>query len=239
MAEENRVPSDTTRNKLTFWIVGVSALAIIGLAVITMLKNANEAKNIFNAVLPVFASWVGTILAFYYGRENFESANAEVRKIISKISPEQRAMEKVSKHMRQLVSMSCFLIPAGKSDADFTLSDLRKKLGANVSRLPVIDSNSKPKYMIHESSLDKYTSAGGQDTDTLETFIKNQKSKGIEYGNNKGFVVVSIQTTLGDAKRKMDSTPPCMDIFVTETGSSDEPIKGWLSDRRLAKLFEG
>lgn len=238
MAEEKSVSSEKIRNWLTFIIVSVSVLAITLLAIYTISKAHNEAKNIFNTVLPVFASWVGTILAYYYGRENFEAANAEVRKIIRQITPEQRAIEPVSKHMRPLVIMSCFVIPAGKGDADFTIEDLRRKFGGNVSRLPVIDDKDIPRYMIHESSLNKYTNKGGQDTDTLETFIKNQQADGLEYGINRGFIVVSEDTTLGDAKRKLDSTPPCMDIFVTKAGTADEPLKGWISDRRLAKLFE-
>lgn len=238
MSDEIKTLSAKIRNWLALLIIGVSVIAITILAFYTIYKTPQEAKNILNVVLPVFASWVGTILAFYYGRENFESANAEVRKIIQQISPEQRAKEIISKHMRPIVSMSCFMIPVGKTDADFTIADLRKKLSINISRLPVIDSNSKPKYMIHESSLNKYVQTGGQDTDTLETFIKKQKADGIEYVDNKGFVVVSERTSIGNAKSKMDSNPPCMDIFVTKTGGGDESLLGWLSNTRLAKLFD-
>jgi hypothetical protein len=238
MAEEIKATSEKIRSWLAFIITGVSIIAITLLAIYTIYKDPKEAKNILNVVLPVFASWVGTILAFYYGRENFETANAEVRKIIQQITPEQRAMELVSKHMRPLVTMSCFIIPTGKSIADFMINDLRNRLSSNISRLPIIDANDKPKFMIHESSLNKYVQSGGQDTDTIESFIKNQKADGFEYGDNKGFVVVSEQTSIGNAKRKMDSNSPCMDIFVTKTGSSDEPLLGWLSNTRLAKLFD-
>lgn len=158
--------------------------------------------------------------------------------MVQQLTPEQRAKELVSKHMRPLVSMVCFQIPQGKGDADFKLSDLRTKFVGNITRLPIIDADKKPKYMIHESRLDKYIHAGGQDTDTLETFITSQKTKGIEYGHNKGFIVVSEQTTLGQAKRKMEEAPPCQDIFVTKEGGKDEPLSGWISDRRMAKLLE-
>jgi hypothetical protein len=134
--------------------------------------------------------------------------------------------------------MTFFEIAKGKDDADYRLSDLRAKFGGNVSRLPVLDWDKKPKYMIHESRLDKYTHADGEDTDTLKAFIDSQKAEGIEYGLNKGFVVVSEQTTLGDAKRKMEETPPCKDIFVTKGGKEDEPLTGWISDRRMSKLLE-
>ena len=31
------------------------------------------AKYLFATILPVVAGWVGTVLAFYYGKENFEA----------------------------------------------------------------------------------------------------------------------------------------------------------------------
>src|SRR5437660_837167 len=34
----------------------------------------NTAQYVLTAVLPVVAAWVGTVLAFYFGRENYESA---------------------------------------------------------------------------------------------------------------------------------------------------------------------
>lgn len=238
MAENGKTSNGKVRSSLARIVLVFSVLAITVLAIYTINQDPTEARNIFNIVLPVFASWVGTILAFYYGRENFESANQEVRRMVEQLTPEQLSREPISKHMRPLSSMSYWEIPTGKSDADFTLEELRKKFGGNITRLPVIDGDKKPKYMIHESSLDKYKGAGGQDTDTLEAFIAAQKAKGMEYGFKKGFVVVSEQTALGEAKRKMDQTPPCQDIFVTKEGGEDEPLTGWISDRRMAKLLK-
>jgi hypothetical protein len=238
MAESSKFSNGKARSKLAYIILGFSLTSITILAYYAIKQDPTEARNIFNVILPVFASWVGTVLAFYYGRENFESANQEVRKMVQQLTPEQRSKELVSKHMRPLLSMAYFQILKGKSDADYKLSELRTKFGGNITRLPIIDADKKPKYMIHESSLNKYTKAGGQDTDTLETFINNQKAEGIEYGFNKGFIVVSEQVTLGAAKRKMEDTPTCQDIFITKEGSKSEPLSGWISDKRMSKLLE-
>jgi len=238
MAESNITSNGKNRTRLAYIILGASIAAITILAIFTIKQDPTDAKNIFTMVLPMFASWVGTILAFYYGRENFESANQEVRRMVQQITPEQRAKELVSKHMRPFSTMICFEISKGKGEADFKLSELRAKFGGNVSRLPIIDADKKPKYIIHESSLNGYISAGGKDTDTLKAFLNAQKAKGIEYGFNKGFIVVPEQSTLGDAKRKMDETPHCQDIFVTKEGSEKEPLSGWISDRRMGKLLE-
>jgi hypothetical protein len=72
-------------------ILLVSALAITVLAAVAVNPDSSNALTIFNTSQPVFASWVGTVLAFNFGRENFESANSQMRPLISKLSPEERA----------------------------------------------------------------------------------------------------------------------------------------------------
>jgi len=68
-----------------------SALSITVLAGYAIAKDPTNTMTIFNVILPVFASWVGTILAFYFGRENFESANKQVRELVDRLTPEERA----------------------------------------------------------------------------------------------------------------------------------------------------
>jgi hypothetical protein len=77
------------RSTLAYVVLSISIVGIVVLAGLTISRDAQEAKNVFNVVLPVFASWVGTILAFYFGRENFESANREVRSIFAQLTPQQ------------------------------------------------------------------------------------------------------------------------------------------------------
>ncbi len=92
--------------------------------------------------------------------------------------------------------------------------------------------------MIHDSAIDKYLASGGNQEDTLEKFVANQKKAGFDFGVNKGFVVVSEQSTIADAKRKMEETRSCQDIFITKKGTPDEPLTGWVSNVRLAKFLE-
>ncbi|MGV7223175.1 MAG: hypothetical protein ACQ9MH_16800 [Nitrospinales bacterium] len=238
MAENGKSSDGGARSILAYLILGFSILAITVLAIYVIRKNPGEGKSIFNIVLPVFASWVGTILAFYFGRDNFESANKQVREIIRRLTPEERAKTMVNSIMRSLDNMVHFQIPSGKSDQDVKVSELSNKFVNNVSRLPIVDAEKRPKYMIHDSSIDKYIAAGGKQDDTLELFIVTQKDAGFEYGINKGFVVVSVQSTLADAKRKMEEARPCQDIFITKKGNTDEQLMGWISNVRISKYLE-
>jgi hypothetical protein len=238
MADKSKTSNGGARSILAYVTLIFSALAITALAVVAIVMDHQNAMTIFNIVLPVFASWVGTILAFYFGRENFESANKQVRELVQRLSPEQLAKALVTTIMRSVDNMVPFLIPAGKGDEDIKLSELNSKFGANVTRLPILDAEKRPKYMIHESSIAKYIAAGGKYEDSLEKFIGTQKKAGFDFGVNKGFVVVSERTTLADAKRKMEETPFCQDIFITKGGSPEEAVTGWISNSRLGKYLE-
>ncbi len=238
MAKTDKTSNGGARSILAYVTLIFSAVAITVLAVAAIVMDRQNAMTIFNIVLPVFASWVGTILAFYFGRENFESANKQVRELVQRLTPEQRAKALVTTIMRSVDNLVHFQIPAGKGDQDIKLSELSSKFGGNVSRLPILDAEKRPKYMVHESSIAKYIAAGGKYEDTLEKFIATQKKGGLDYGVNKGFVVVSEQTTLADAKRKMEETPSCQDIFITKGGSPEESLNGWISNLRLAKYLE-
>jgi hypothetical protein len=193
--------------------------------------------QIFNVVLPVTASWVGTVLAFYFGRESFESASQQAQQLI-RLTPEQRAAAPVTSIMRSLDSTVHYPIPRGKGDADVKLSDLIAKYTAKASRLPVIDADKRPKYMVHRSRIDSYLASGGKPDHTLEQFIAAQKKAGVEFGTDKGFVVVSQQTTLAEAKRKMEAVHACQDIFITKGGTPDEALTGWISNVRMAKHLQ-
>jgi len=231
--------SKASKNHIACIILSFSMSAITLLALFVIWKQPDEGKNIFNIVLPVFASWVGTILAFYYGKDNFESANQQVRELVRKLTPEERSKTIVSSIMRYLDNMVYFEIPSGQTEQDIKLSQLNDLLVNSTSRLPVVDAQSIPKYMLHESSIDKYLASDGSTLDdTFQQFLDKQKEAGFDYSLNNGYVIVSENSTLSEAKRKMEGYKSCQDIFVTKDGKRDEPLKGWMSNVRLAKYME-
>jgi hypothetical protein len=227
------------RGVMGFVVVASSAGFIVALAAFVIHTNPLDGKDVLNTVLPVFASWVGMVLAFYFGQRSFQTATEQAQKL-SRISPEERAKARIASIMRHFSSTAHFAIPAGRSEKDVTLAALRDKLkkAENASRLPIVDAGRRPKYMIHESSLDKYEKAGGSEADTLETFIARQKAEGRQFGLGGAFVVVAEDATIAEAKRKMEQKPFCQDIFVTARGTADEPLIGWVSNVRLAESLE-
>ncbi len=53
-----------SRDVLASVTLVLTTVAITILAIITIVRDPSEAKDILNVILPVFASWVGTVLAF-------------------------------------------------------------------------------------------------------------------------------------------------------------------------------
>ena len=52
---------------------------VLGLAVLIMLtatagQESDTAKLLLSSILPLLGTWVGTVLAYYFAKENFESA---------------------------------------------------------------------------------------------------------------------------------------------------------------------
>ena len=214
-------------------------LAVVGWAAIR--EDPGNAINIFNVILPVVASWVGTVLAFYFGKANFEAANELVSELVQRITPEQAAKAPVSSIMRAFNETEHIQITKEQNEKNIKVSELRGKFNPerNITRLPIVTADRSPKYMIHESKVSQYLLAeGGQETDNLEDFIKKMKKKKVEFGINKGFVLVAENTTVAEAKRKLDEISSCQDIFVSKGGNPNEPLIGWISNTRLGKYLE-
>jgi hypothetical protein len=54
----------------------------IGALLINKSNNPDQIDKVFSALVPLFGTWAGTILAFYFARENFDSANQSVQRLV-------------------------------------------------------------------------------------------------------------------------------------------------------------
>lgn len=239
MAIKIGTDNGTTRNWLALGILGISAVAILalGITVIWLDKEGKSAMQIFNATLPVFSSWVGTVLAFYFGRENFEAANEKVSVLLDKLPSGQRASAPAESVMRKLSDITLQQLTAAQGEAQVTLKDLRAKLVGDVSRLPVIDANGCPLYLVHGSMIDRHLADGGKDSDTLAALLDKDDNR-TAFGPRRGFVLAAEKDTLATAKIRMEAVQGCQDIFITVDGSEKRPLLGWISNTRLGKFLQ-
>jgi hypothetical protein len=226
------------QQRLATWVV-VSGLAVVGLCgtvAIIYAKDeitAQAAKDILTILLPVVGTWVGSVLAYYFGKENFEAgARQAMQAAGQKLS--ERAM-KFAIPVNQIKALS-YADAAAAGQA--TLASIDAHLTANkFFRTPILTNNKEPLYVIHRQPLDSFlvqVSRGGGNitTATLDALIKDLTFGAQVQGSA---VTVPESATLADAKTAMEARKDCQDVFITSTGKANSPILGWLTNNEIQR----
>ena len=231
------------RNTLAFGITAISIVGIILLGIVIILTSADQqrsetAKTLMATVLPLFGSWVGTVLAFYFSRENFESANRSVAALVKQITPEEKLQSiPVKEVMLPKDKLYFKRLPADQLKLVETRDEM-KKLKRN--RLPILDADDHPKYMIHVSAINEYLASQALikppvdlNSLTLQKLLDDDAE--LKQLFETAFAVVKEDVNLAICKQAMDLIQGCQDIFVTKNGKRDEPILGWLTNVMIAE----
>jgi len=106
------------------------------------------------------------------------------------------------------------------------------------SRLPFLDETGRLVYIVHRSVLDQFVSRRARSRQLLDNGVSladvfiEQPYTLVMFSSTAAFV--SGEATMADAKMAMESLPGCYDVFVTENGTSSEPVIGWLTDVIIA-----
>jgi hypothetical protein len=153
----------------------------------------------------------------------------------------------VTEKMIPANKITALTIPDGKSSKDIKMLDLYNNYGGVVTRLPILDHRGAVLHVIHQSLVYKFICAqsvagskSGTAVDlaglTLEDFLG---SPGMRELVTQSIAFVSEHATLDEARTAMDKVQKCQDVFVTEHGSSEEAIKGWLTNVDVGRLSKG
>ena len=70
-------------------VLGLLGLAAIGAASFSKNESFGQVKDILGMLLPVLGTWVGTVLAFYFSKENFIAAAQQTSNLVRQLTPEQ------------------------------------------------------------------------------------------------------------------------------------------------------
>jgi hypothetical protein len=229
----NANTDDGFRHIIALTITGFSIVVvgtIAGLAISYNHGNPAETMNVLAAVLPVIGTWIGTVIAFYFGKENFEAATRSAQALVSQLTPEQRLQSKpVTAVMIPLANMHKEI---GTTIVLATAIDNLQKSGKG-DRIPVLDTANHPVLVVHLSTIDRFLREqalkGTQNLDklTLDDLLKYDDLK---KQLDESFEVVNDIATLEDAKKAMDVSPHCQDVFVTKGGTKNEAVIGWITN---------
>jgi len=253
--------TDDVRAKLGTRLVFWSTIALTGLGAVIIVSAAitgkpdtimGAAQLLLSALLPLFGTWVGTILAFYYSKENYEAASQSTLDVVKSVGQRLRSTPVASKMMpaSQVVVAQ---LPSDGSIGSLKVSDIETKFdtvggnGQKISRLLIANATGACAGILHRSVFTEMLAEGLQDTPpidvataTLSSLLTKEcrASKGMTYGDfiQKTIAFVAQDKTVADAKAAMEQIPGCQDVIVTKTGDKVEPMIGWLSNIDISRL---
>ncbi len=242
----NSDSSSTSRREPRFWlaiivlVVSIAVVAVLAAIVLLRGEELETAKYVFAVVLPLLGTWVGTVLAYYFSGKNFESASRSVERMAEKLTPMEK-LESIPARLKMIPKAQMVLlnITARKPLDKIKIVDdiLQTLIRKKRNRLPILDENDYPKYIIHRSMVDKYLTQknieGGLSTDQLKKLsLKDllDDDEKLRRLFETSFVTIKEDANLADAKIEMDKVENCLDVFVTRNGTRNEPVIGWLTN---------
>ncbi len=253
MADNTNTPDEKLRGSIATKILMYGTIAL-GVVAVTLIigalavgtdkdKSIAIVANVFNALLPVIATWVGTVIAFYFGKENFAAASKSVQDMVTAMTSDQKLKSISAKDKNAIIPVSDIKYYKYTTEAEIAalkLSEVMKFMNMNaVMRLPFIDSSNVVKYCIHRSIFDKYialiafNSPDLKITDlTFGDFLKSTLDD-IHVYVNSSVEYVKEESTLYDVKLIMDNNSYCEDVFLTKNGKKEEPVMGWITNDKI------
>lgn len=223
-----------------FWIaVTVVLLGYIIILILGIVNGVSE-KQLLNSIMPVTAGWTGAVIAFYFSQKNIDSANRSLDRLVEKITPEQR--------LASIPVVSCMIthnkmdVYQNEPDIDkIKLIDgiLNKMVEVQQKRLPVLDDKNCIKLIIHRSMIDHFLAekyVAKTKTPPEDFTINDLRKNGVIYKTiSEGIAFVRPSATMSEAKREMEQTKDCLDVFVTENGKQNGEIIGWITNNIITE----
>jgi hypothetical protein len=227
-------PTDSAiRSWLAPLIIGLSVSGIVlasAVALWVATDKAEMARLIFASVLPLFGTWVGTVLAFYYAKDNLQAATESTIRLSGKVDP----ASPVSSAMIPRSEIQGTTVPQGSNPAALQLDDLVSSMAAaKRQRWPIFNTDGEILYILHKSTLDAFKAAHPPTAGSQQT-LADLLAVPVVSGLLSALGFVKPNDSLSQARAVMRSVPNCNDIFVTGTGTKDAPVHGWLTNSLLA-----
>src|SRR5436190_22372591 len=147
----------STRKWLAWGIVGASIIAIVVISGVAIAfagssSRAETSRLVFSSVLPLLGTWVGTVLAFYFARENLQAATDSTLALAG-LSEQSTPVTDV---MIPEADFVAYDLGTTEDVAGVKLADIyakMRKLSPPARRLPVRSSAGAILCVIHDSTL--------------------------------------------------------------------------------------
>jgi hypothetical protein len=234
------------RLSLVIVVTTLAGIAAISTGALVLTESTDEMiRYVFGSVLPLLGTWIGTVLAYYFTRENFQAASQETRLLVRAAVGEK--LQKVMARDAMIPREKMVVYPDSWTVAsDIKLVKLRDLIKDAVTRVPILDAQGKVRYIVHSSTLNAYISdqsvalaannppqALNLSTSTLADMLNDVD---VKRKIADGMAFVAASGTLADASNRMQAKGVhCQDIFVTASGQQEEPVLGWITNVELSR----
>jgi hypothetical protein len=257
--EKLKVKIADTKNKHQFekpdnwWLRNLIAIIITGFVVIITViiavyemwfTSAPNMDFIGKSLLPLWGTWIGTVLAFYFGKSNFDAVSSSYQAAIKALTPEDKIAQLPVKDIMIPVNQLQYLVfdeEKGNKIKDI----LALPRFAMFNRFAVFESNRILKCIIHRSTFNQFIVNKLNDIEKKSKVdelilqdIIDEKSPVIKNMLINGFNFIHINANLLDAKKALDAKPECLDIFVTANGKSTEPVMGLITNNMILEKLK-
>jgi hypothetical protein len=243
MSEQERVRTRLAPLIVSIGTLGITVMAVVMMALLvhlaslqgnTQLKDKIDTllNGVFTATLPVLATWVGTVLAFYFTNESFKQAADSTREtlaaamaqpVVGKLwgTPRVVDYDKITKwELKEDVATGEAAEAAAAKLKLKDFDDIFEK-AATASRIIIFDRKRRPIFIIRKRRM---PATYAEDAD-LSVYLAQNDNR----ADAKVFRFLGVGATLTEA-RSIVERYRVLDIFLTETGNREEPVKGWTTD---------
>ena len=238
--------------------ISVILLSFVGIAILLILavgfasyipeddheERLDLLRYVYASIIPLIATWMGTVLAFYFTSKVYESSAQTTTDLLKKTGiVTQLRTKDVTEFMIKndggsIVKLA--LKKPGKKDgaAETKISALFEAVfDKGYSRGFITNPDGSIFKIIHRSHVDRYLNSDAAHTkdNSLADLLADEDVEELLEGSI-GFLAISAN--IAEAKTMMDGAENMKDIVVTTTGKRGEPVKGWLTDVELMKALE-
>lgn len=243
--------------RYSFYVIGALIIGLVLLALGSatgVIKDTTGAAlyreiadKIMTGILPLLGAWVGAIIAFYFGRDNYDAAARNVRQAMNVTPGDQLSSIFVKDVMVPANKLVTATMPGEKGAAlqSGVLPRLEKR---GLGRLVVVagdaatTDNAPPPGsvamgVVHDSVISRFIVSQIAAGKTLDSVTLGALLSDPEVARLLASAVVYVtpEATLADVRRKMDeasrnASATVRDVLVTATGKVGEPLLGYLTD---------
>ena len=110
MSENNSsVQKSDSRTLLAIIISTVGIIGILAISILLMKhsgdKSFEAAQSIFNAVLPLIGTWIGAIIAYYFGTKQVETIQMQQENLSENLRIQSKENQELTRTMQETLTV--------------------------------------------------------------------------------------------------------------------------------------